>query len=258
MVFELDQPHSETTANFALMDARPGAMLRYWRLAVETSRYFNSLRESGEIGPGISWFQVEDAEIAGRCLEPFRNCAEGAALIDRWARWSEEFEAIHERSPKWRLKRMIGEVSESHSFISWPNRWERSVWEYALSPTDPDPLPFDDRKGIMDSEFRQRLKALVQGCDGFLYRCEETGQIVFAPTASLPRIWKHQDHLAQIDREKPFGFLYDVSRPDWRSRVRPPTEAEERTMWGTKRPPGPGGRALQIWKQVRARLDRRG
>src|SRR5690606_28586155 len=119
-------------------------------------------------------------------------------------------------------------VSEVVSCMSWPSRWERDVWEWAISPKHGEECPFFRYRERLDGPFRERLEALVRECDGFLYRCEETLQIVFVSTPDLPRIWRHQEHLADIARDQRFGFFHDASRPDYWKHMREPIAGEER------------------------------
>jgi hypothetical protein len=226
MAFDLDEPHPETRANFALMETQPDAMDRYWRLAVETSGFLKQLRAKG-IYKFSTWVGVAEAKTVTVYARQMPEEYHDAELFSRWDDWAAEYEAIYQASPKWRLKEMISQISETHHCSSWPKRWEQEIWKWAMSDEEPA-CPFDDRRGIFDAEFRQRLRALIEEVDGFLYRCEEAGQIVFVPTEDLQKIWRHQDHLSEIDRNKPFGFFYDASRPNYRMRA--PTEEEERMM----------------------------
>ena len=228
MAFDPDEPHPETCADFAIMEARPGAMERFWRLAVETSAYQKRLKAAG-IFNYPTWIDIDQAARFRRYLaKQIPQEHHDATLFSRWDDWDAEYEAIYEASPKWRLKLMISRVSETVSCISWPNRWERDVWEWAVSPKQGEKCPFYHYRAVLDGGFRNELESLVRECDGFLYRCEESGYVVFAPTDKLPKIWKHQDHLASIDREKLFGFFADYSRPNPRTYARQPTETEER------------------------------
>lgn len=227
MAFDPDEPHPETRANFALMEARPGAMERFWRLAVETSEYQKRLKAAG-IFNYPTWIGVDQAASVRRYLaKQIPQEHHDLTLFSRWDDWAAEYEAIYQASPKWRLKEMITQISETHHCCSWPKRWEQEIWKWAMSDEEPA-CPFNDRRGIFDAEFRQRLRALIEEVDGFLYRCEEAGQIVFVPTEDLQKIWRHQDHLSEIDRKRLFGFFYDASRPNYRMRA--PTEEEERMM----------------------------
>ena len=214
------------------METRPGAMKRYWRLAVETSDYLKPLRNAG-IYKFSPWVGVDMATTVIRYARGMPQEHHDARLFSRWDDWAAEYDAICQTSPKWRLKRMISQVSETHNFSSWPNRWEQEVWKWAMSDEHPAACPFDDRRGYLDSEFRQRLRALIEEVGGFLYRCEETRLIIFAPTEDLDKIWGHQNHLAEIDRNKPFGFFHDASRPNYR--MRPLTDEEERALAAMRR-----------------------
>lgn len=235
MDWRIDEPHPETLANFALMETRPGAMERYWQLAVETSRYQTRLKADGILNYP-SWIGVDEATRSIHYLSsqiPPEHY--DSALFSRWNEWVNEFDEIYQSSPKWRLKEMISQVSEAHACLSWPNRWEREIWNWAMSD-DPDPVcPFVNRRGYfvdargrVDPSFRHRLRGFAREAGGFLYRSEESSQIVFVPTEGLERIWRHQDHLADIDRNKLFGFFHDASRPNFIMRA--PTEEEERLM----------------------------
>jgi hypothetical protein len=228
MAFDVDKPQPETCANFALMEVRPGAMERYWRLAVETLEYQKRLK-AAEIFNYPTWISVGEATTVGRYLaRQIPQEHHDVGLFSRWEDWASEYEEIYQASPKWRLKEMISQVSETHHFSSWPNRWEQEIWKWAMSDEGEQVCPFDDRKGIIDPEFRQRLRALIEEVGGFLYRCEESRQIVFAPAEDLEKIWRHQDHLSEIDRNKRFGFFYDATCPNFAMRA--PTEEEERLM----------------------------
>ena len=210
-----EAPGSETRADFALFEVGPDAIERYWKLATETSQ---------RLGGG--WFYQDEARWAVRSLEEQSTLEGIGELICRWKEWEEEFHSIAARSPKWRLKCMISAISETHMFLSWPQRWEREVWNWAMAAPGAG-CPFDDRNGVIDEEFRQRLRQAAEEAGGFLYRCEESRQVQFAPTDDLDRIWRHQDHLAAIDRDKAFGFFHDVSRPNFEMR---PLTAEEEEM----------------------------
>jgi hypothetical protein len=232
MTLVADQPHPETRANFALMEAGPDAMDRYWRLAVETSEYQKRLKTAG-IFNYLMWIEVDQAATVRRYLaKQIPDEHHDALLFLRWDHWAVDYEAIYQASPKWRLKEMISQLSESHNCTSWPNRWEQEIWKWALSD-ESIPCPFDDRRGIADEQFRRRMRELIEEVDGFLYRCEETHQIVFVPTKDLKRIWQHQDHLCEIDRNKLFGFFHDASRPNYRMRA--PTKQEEWLMAAFRR-----------------------
>jgi hypothetical protein len=228
MAFDADEPSSGTSADFALMESRPGAMHRYWRLAVETSEYQKRLKAAGILNYP-TWIKVGEAATVRRYLaRQIRPEHHDVTLFSRWDDWAREYEEIYRASPKWRLKEMISRVSETHAFLSWPNRWEREIWEWAMSNEPDSACPFDDRRDFIDPEFRHRLRALIEETNGFLYRCEETQFVVFAPAEDLERIWRHQDHLAEIDRNKLFGFFDDALRPNFKMRA--PTEEEERIM----------------------------
>ncbi|MGH6617246.1 hypothetical protein [Sphingomonas sp.] len=246
MAFDPGQPHPETLADFALMEARPGAMFRYWRLAVETANHVEHLREKGVLPPGGGWIEAHRASSIEFIFKPVKEDPESKALIGRWIAWDDEYLEIYENSPKWRLKGMISSLSETHTRLSWPQGWERDVWQWAISKLPEDGGPFDDRDGIIDAQYHMRMRDLIMQCGGFLYLSEETGQVVFARTKDLPRIWKHQDHIAEIERQKPFGFFNDMSRPNWRAFTRELTEVEERMMQVPPRPTGWKGRLLRL------------
>jgi hypothetical protein len=226
MAFNVDHPSSSTRADFALMEAGPGALERYWRLAVETSQYIKRLNEAGVVRANM-WFDVHEAWRVRHFVDNFiPPDSHDNDLLVRWNDWGAEYAEIHRASPKWRLKEMISEVSETHHFCSWPNRWEKEIWKWAVTDQDDVRCPFDDRKGYLNHEFRSRLRELIEEVRGFLYLCEETRNIVFVQAADLERIWRHQDHLAEIDRNKPFGFFHDATRPNFQMRA--PTDEEER------------------------------
>ena len=212
------------------METTHGALDRYWKLSCDTYAYQAKMKEVGVL-TAPTWF---DVSWTRQCRETLSRSIPSEhhdfALFDRLEAWACEYERIDQASPKWRLKQMIRDVSESHACLSWPRRWERIVWEWAILQGSPDPCPFDDRNSIFDATFHRRMRELIDKCDGFLYRCEETGQIVFAPTATLPQIWRHQEHLAAIDRAKPFGFFNDALTPGWEKHWSGPTEEEERMM----------------------------
>ena len=224
--FDLEVPHPETLANFALLDGSVDAMFSYWRLAVETVQHISKLEHSEGRGLGPRWFEVDGARRAIFCLEKLSELEDRPDLIRRWSQWSGQFETIAKRSPKWRLKDMISDISETHAYLSWPNRWERTIWEWGMASSEPVECPFIDHRRVIDPEFRKRLRETIEEAKGFLYRCEESGQIVFASNEELDRIWWHQDHLAAIDRDKPFGFFHDASLPNFTMRA--VTEKEER------------------------------
>ena len=232
MAFNVDDPHPETCANFALLQAQPGAMERYWRLAVETSEYFRRL-EANSIFKYAGWIEIDGAATLPHYRMQIPQEHLDVALFARWEDWANEFENIYEASPKWRLKEMISDVSETHHCMSWPNRWEREIWLWAMSDEPEPECPFDDRRSVINPQFRHRLRLLIKETNGFLHRCEEKREIVFAPAEYLERIWRHQDHLAEIDRNKPFGFFHDASRPNFKMRA--PTEEEERLMAAMRR-----------------------
>jgi hypothetical protein len=230
MEWDPDEPSPATVADFALMEAEAGALDRYWRLAVETSRYQKRLKAEGHL-QFTSWIGVSEAELsAPNLIQRIAPEHRDEQLFARWAAWHREYEQIHAASPKWRLRKMISAVSETHHCLSWPNRWERDIWQWAMMESVDPACPFCDRNQIFDDGFRGRMRALIQECNGFLYRCEESGQVVFAPMEALPRIWAHQDHLAAIDRAKPFGFFHDMSRPDHRDHARDLTPFEEQVL----------------------------
>ena len=102
-----------------------------------------------------------------------------------------------------------------------------------MTSSEPVECPFTDYRGLVDPGFRQRLRETIEEVGGFLYRCEESGQIVFAPNEALDRIWWHQDHLAAMDRDKPFGFFHDASRPN--VPIRAITEEEEQMFAAIER-----------------------
>lgn len=210
------------------METRPGAMGRYWRLAVETLEYQKRLQAAG-ILKFRTWIEVDEAARACRYLaEQIPAEHHDPTLFARWKAWAKEFDAIYQASPKWRLKEMISEVSETHACGSWPRKWEKDIWTWATSDGPGFSCPFVDRRGCLTPDFRQRLRILVNEVNGFLYRCEETGHIVFAPSEDLEKVWRHLDHLAEIDRNKPFGFFNDATRPNFQMRA--PTEEETRIM----------------------------
>lgn len=209
------------------MAHQPGALERYWRLAVETSNYQKRLKAAGIFNYPM-WVDVNHSRPTISYLaKHIPKEHQDPGLFSRWDDWATEFESIYQASPKWRLKEMISQVSETHSACSWPNRWEKEIWTWVML-ADEAACPFIDRRGSFDPGFRHRLRALIEEVEGFLYRCEESGHIVFVPRADLDRIWRHQDHLAEIDRNKLFGFFYDATRPN--HQMRPPTEQEEHLM----------------------------
>ena len=190
MADNIDDPSEATRADFALMQAQPGAMERYWRLAVETWEYFRQL-EANSIFKYPGWIDFDDA---ARLPPLYRDRIPpehlDVALFARWEDWADEFDTIYQASPKWRMKEMISEISETHHFIGWPQRWEREIWQWAITEGPEPECPFDDRKDVIDPQFRALLRSLIEEVDGFLYRCEDIGLIVFAPTEDLERIWR--------------------------------------------------------------------
>jgi hypothetical protein len=228
VAFDPDYPSEATVAEFSLMTHEPGALERYWRLAVETSSYQKRLQEIGIINSRM-WVSVDYSRpIISYLLTQIPEEHHDSDLFSRWDEWAKEYDAIYQASPKWRLKKMISQISESYAACSWPNRWEQEIWNWAMLDSDAEAVCSFNRTETFGPEFRQRLRTLIEEVDGFLYRCEETHHIVFVPTESLKRIWHHQDHLAEIDRNKLFGFFYDASRPNYQMRA--PTEQEEQMM----------------------------
>jgi len=212
-----EAPSESTRADFALMAADDADLHNYWRLAVETARHFVELERKLERNLAPHWFNVEDGHRAIERLAYVAPAEDNSGLTDRWRSWDDRYRVILAQSPKWRLKLMIGRLSETHALRSWPKRWGRDVWVWAMADDDVI-CPFADRRGWIDPAFRQRLRQTIEEAGGFLHHCEKSGHIVFAPTADLERVWQHQDRLAALDRAKPFGFFYDASRPDFRMR----------------------------------------
>jgi hypothetical protein len=251
MALDRDEPSPSTIAAFALMEAQLGAMERYWRLAVDTSDYQKRLKAAGFLDYPISLGVSEATQLRKYLVPKIAAQHHDEALFERWDAWEKEYEQINQASPKWRLKAMIRDVSESHACLSWPTRWERDIWLWAMAEGKDTPCPFDNRNGVIDEDFRARMRGLIQECHGFLYRCEETGQIVFAPTDELPRIWKHQDHLARIARDKPFGFFHDMSRPNWREYSVALTDVEQHMLSVIRRPRGLRGHLRALAQRLR-------
>ena len=243
-IYDPEDPCPETRADFALLDTGPDAIGRYWKLAIETSQHIWTLENEGQRSCCSRWFYQDEARWAVRALEEPSSLGDSAELIKRWKEWADEFEAIAARSPKWRLKGMISLISETHIRLSWPHRWERQIWDWAMGDETVSGCPFDDRDQIIDENFRLQLRQAATEAGGFLYRCEESHQIRFAPIAALDRVWRHQDHLAAIDRDKPFGFFHDVGRPDFN--MRPLTSEEEETSSAMRRRPHQGRRRSRV------------
>lgn len=220
--FDPAVPEGETVAKFALLECSDGDMHMYWRLAVETSNY---LRTHGE---NRRWFDEDAASGAAKVIKDLPDNENKKDFVNRWQAWGKLFEQIRDASPRYRLIDLISWVSETHTYLSWPNRWERAIFDWAMQSESNNPCPFKDYRGVLDVEYRQRLKDTILEAGGFLYRCEETHQIVFAPFEDLELIWANQDHLSEIDRNKPFGFFYDAGRPD--RIMREPTEDETRFL----------------------------
>lgn len=252
-----DPPQPALIASFALMEAEPGAMDRFRRLIAETAAYQQRLKALGRLDYPM-WTGVADGvRVATYLIPQIAPKDRDESLFARWAAWTLEYERIVAASPKWRMKTMISLVSETHHCMSWPNRWERDVLIWAMAEGEEPPCPFIDRREVLNEAFRLELQRLVRECGGFLYRCEESQQVVFAPAESLPRIWQHQDHLAAIARDKPFGFFHEMSRPDHAAHARDLTPFEEQAFRAMARPAGFRARIVAGVQRLGRRLKRR-
>ena len=90
-------------------------------------------------------------------------------LAAEWDRYPAAWEGFLDRNPRVRLAWIVGWVSETHYFCSWPTGWEDVIRDWVRAGM-PDPRPFDDRIGIDTSEWRQRLReAADETGDGWVY-----------------------------------------------------------------------------------------
>ena len=254
--FDPARPEGETQAKFALIECDDEDMYEYWRLAVETSQFIGSLEHKVMRPLRPRWFEEDRASSALAKLEQLSEFGRNPDVSARWEDWGKKFQILQDRSPRYRLIDLISWISETHSYCSWPKRWERQVYEWAMFSTDEDECPFTDNRNVIDAGYRLRLRDTIIEAGGFLYSCEETNQPVFVPTDELDAIWKHQEHLADIDRNKSFGFFYDAGRPG--VQMRQPTEEEEQMLAAIQnkaaRKNGPTNRLLTRLRQLAKNL----
>ncbi|MGI4800961.1 MAG: hypothetical protein ACRYG8_44430 [Janthinobacterium lividum] len=150
---------------FALTDGEGPARQGFERLALDT---YDALASQSEDYVPFHLFSI----LPSSALCPASNklTLERLPLPLRreWVAWEEGFEDLVGRHPRLTLYDMLSWISETHTFSSWPARWEGDIrdWVDGGSIT---PMPFDDRLGIITPEFYARLRQARERCRGWLY-----------------------------------------------------------------------------------------
>lgn len=127
------------------------------------------------------------------------------ALIERWESWHREYAEIRARNPLLELRDLMHAISESHNASSWPSGYEAQIRDW-IDSGDMAGIPFDDRYGIITSEFFNRLRELRELSGGWLYWSDEERSIVFATDA---------DRQQSIERQRAAALdLLDKYRSD--------------------------------------------
>lgn len=208
MTSVIDDPHPEIIAHFALMNAAPDAMERFWHLYVDTNAYIDDLEARGDCRFSRC-FGVGDANHVKRWLfgrvQPEHLDVE---LASRWDAWGKEYDEIFRSSPKWRMKELIQEICEVDSGRSWPDGTERDYWYWAMAENGHEEVKFLLREDIIES-YRKEMHSLVEECGGFLYTSDENGWIAFASNKELPAVWQRTGQLLPSERQKLWAEKYD-------------------------------------------------
>jgi len=210
MAQALDEPGSELSADFALMNVVPGSLQRFHRLRIDTNAYIDLLKDERDLR-WATWPSVEDAnhlkahffdKVPAKLLDP--------KLASRWIEWGQEYEEILRKSPRWRLKLLVSEICEIQSGRSWPEGTERDYWYWAMMPDGNERIPFNIREDLID-QYRDQMRSLIVECDGFLYVSEENGWVAFASAQNLSDVWRRQKQLLPWERIENWRKIYQAA-----------------------------------------------
>ncbi len=193
------EPSIELKADFALMNALPGAINRYFCLYHETSEFVSGLKDEAQYR-WATWPDLEDADRLKTHLFDMLPAEElDTDLAARWAEWNKEYGDICRDSPKWRLRMLISDISHITSGRSWPDGHERDYWYWAVMPSGKTDIQFAIRGDLID-DYRERMRTLITECGGFLHTPGDSAEVIFSRTEDLPGVWEAQNQLLPWER----------------------------------------------------------
>ena len=82
-------------------------------------------------------------------------------LAAGWREYRERWQRLLELNPRMAIADKLGDVSETHDFISFPTGWEHIVRDWVRAGM-PDPAPFDDLNQIDTPAWRAEFMAAAK------------------------------------------------------------------------------------------------
>ena len=82
-------------------------------------------------------------------------------LADGWQEYKARWQRLLDLNPRMMIADKLGDVSETHDFISFPSGWEHIIRDWVRKGM-PEPRPFDDRNRIDTPSWRAEFMAAAQ------------------------------------------------------------------------------------------------
>jgi hypothetical protein len=167
---------------FAFAPGENEARQRFEQLALDT---YDCLSTGGN--PPHSTFKIEPASYFNFVLQRWLHPLVPPSLLNRWQDWTHSYPFLLERNPRLALYDLMQWIGETNLFESWPYGWEDLIEDWVTSGNF-EPIPFDDRMGVINLEFYGRLQSARKQSKGWFYWDNVTRRVVFAPEAEWQRV----------------------------------------------------------------------
>ena len=172
---------------FALTAGEDAARETFEALALET---YDLLADAGlpphsiSLDPESSFGFDNEREAAQALIPP--------ALRRRWQAWKDAHRAL---SARFALHDLLHGIGATNDHSSWPAGLETAISDW-IDGGQREPMPFDDRHGIVTPDFYERLRRARREAGGFFVYASKAG------TRFLPEgEWQREKALQNAQRE---------------------------------------------------------
>ena len=171
---------------FALTDGEIEARQHFEQMTIETYEHLAAANKPAMV------FDIDPESASNFVNQTYLHALAPPQSLEAWRKWKADYPKLLARNPRLELHDMLHAISESHNASSWPDGRERLIQDWVDANDASAPPPFDDRHGIVNPEFYQRLRDLRSRCGGWLYLKYGVG-VVFAPEAEWQQIKAAQE-----------------------------------------------------------------